>query len=137
MKGAWKGAALQKGATHKGSNKDRGFDPTSCTVSCLGLPFRATPEQVVEFFSPLSLTDFGVNIINGADGRPSGQAIVTFDDCNDAQQALSYDRQIFPGASRYVEVKPISEEKALEKINSSTEPDFQAGILKLRGLPFS
>ncbi|KAF7648162.1 hypothetical protein LDENG_00161170 [Lucifuga dentata] len=55
-----------------------------------GLPFHATGEDIVKFFSPLGLSK--ILIEYGPDGRPSGEADVYFTCHQDAVAAMSRDR---------------------------------------------
>merc|ERR1711924_470010 len=86
----------------------------SSLIKCRGLPFRASAEQVVQFFGWCEIVGGveGVNFLTGADGRRSGEAIIYFRDESTAKEALQYDRQTFPGTSRYVECFSCTEAEA-------------------------
>uniref|UniRef100_A0A3Q3X176 RRM domain-containing protein n=1 Tax=Mola mola TaxID=94237 RepID=A0A3Q3X176_MOLML len=60
-------------------------------VHMRGLPFQASGEDVVKFFSPLVVSKILMEC--GADGRPSGEADVFFACHQDAAAAMSRDRQ--------------------------------------------
>uniref|UniRef100_A0A3Q3WM19 RRM domain-containing protein n=1 Tax=Mola mola TaxID=94237 RepID=A0A3Q3WM19_MOLML len=69
-------------------------------VHMRGLPFQASGEDVVKFFSPLVVSKILMEC--GADGRPSGEADVFFACHQDAAAAMSRDRQHIGG--RYIEL---------------------------------
>ncbi|XP_046871960.1 G-rich sequence factor 1 [Hypomesus transpacificus] len=69
-------------------------------VHMRGLPFHATGEDVVEFFSPLALSR--VLLECGPDGRPSGEAQVFFTCHKDAVSAMSRDKARID--ERYIEL---------------------------------
>merc|ERR1712215_362845 len=66
-----------------------------------GLPFRVTEQEIAEWFSSVAdPTD--VIIHYNAEGRPSGEADVTFATENDARRAMQKDKQNMQ--HRYVEL---------------------------------
>ncbi|XP_061881050.1 G-rich sequence factor 1 [Entelurus aequoreus] len=69
-------------------------------VHLRGLSFHASGEDIVKFFSPLSVSMIRLEL--GPDGRPSGEADVYFDCHEDAVAAMSHDRMNIGG--RYIEL---------------------------------
>lgn len=65
-----------------------------------GLPFNASGEDVVKFFSPLVVSKILIEC--GPDGRPSGEADVYFSCHQDAMAAMSRDRMHI--GERYIEL---------------------------------
>ena len=71
------------------------------TVRMRGLPFRATVDDVLRFFTGFHVMPAGI-VLGQRDGRPSGEAWVTFASPNEAQRALSMNHKNI--GSRYVEL---------------------------------
>ncbi|TRY84584.1 hypothetical protein DNTS_001322 [Danionella cerebrum] len=70
-----------------------------------GLPFSATAEQVLQFFSPLCPVtngSEGILFVRFPDGRPTGDAFVLFSCEEDAQNALKKHKEIL--GKRYIEL---------------------------------
>lgn len=70
-----------------------------------GLPFTATAEQVLQFFSPACpVTDGteGILFVRFPDGRPTGDAFVLFSCEEHAQNALKKHKDIL--GKRYIEL---------------------------------
>ncbi|KAM6958775.1 G-rich sequence factor 1 [Aplochiton taeniatus] len=65
-----------------------------------GLPFQATAEHIVQFFSPIGLSK--VLIEYGPNGKPSGEADVYFECHEDALSAMSRDKAHLQ--ERYIEL---------------------------------
>jgi len=65
-----------------------------------GLPFRVTPSEIEQFFSPLVCTDIQLGVMH--DGRSSGDGFVEFESYGDARQALAKDREKI--SNRYIEL---------------------------------
>lgn len=81
-------------------------------VKCRGLPFSASREQIVNFFtdsvdSPPNPDD--VLIAMGPDGRPNGIAFVEFPSSELAEAALKKDRHLM--GSRYIELFLVTEDE--------------------------
>ncbi|KAG8011768.1 G-rich sequence factor 1 [Nibea albiflora] len=74
--------------------------PQSHYIHMRGLPFHASGEDVVEFFSPLVVSKILLEC--GSDGRSSGEADVYFRCHQDAMAAMSKDRQHI--GERYIEL---------------------------------
>ena len=79
-------------------NNSTGHNSDYC-VKMSGVPFRATEQELKEFFrdaeEPLS-----VKVILNRDGRPSGDALAEFDSEEAVNKAMSKDRECM--GSRYV-----------------------------------
>ncbi|XP_026199196.1 G-rich sequence factor 1 [Anabas testudineus] len=65
-----------------------------------GIPFQASGEDIVKFFSPLVVSKILIEC--GRDGRPTGEADVYFSCHQDAMAAMSRDRQHI--GERYIEL---------------------------------
>jgi hypothetical protein len=72
------------------------------TLRMRGLPFRSTAEDVMRFFTGFHILPSGV-VLGNKDGRPSGEAWVTFSSPSEAQRALLGMNHKNMG-SRYVEL---------------------------------
>ena len=57
-----------------------------------GLPFKATEKEMKEFFLPEAKC-LSVKVILNRDGRPSGDAIASFEDKEAVEAALKKDRE--------------------------------------------
>nr|XP_057925741.1 G-rich sequence factor 1 [Doryrhamphus excisus] len=85
-------------ATASGPSKTSGL--ASHLVHLRGLPFHSSGEDIIKFFSPLSVSKIQLEL--GPDGRPSGEADVYFSCHEDAVAAMSHDRMHIGG--RYIEL---------------------------------
>jgi hypothetical protein len=65
----------------------------SGVVKMRGLPWTATVQDVMGFFTGYQLEANGVYLTNGADGRPSGEGFVLFASESEASRALEKDKQ--------------------------------------------
>ena len=83
-----------------------------------GIPFEAQPADISSFLSDSVIAggDKGITILQGQDGRPSGEAVVLFVSHSDMVNALNHDRQHM--GSRYIEVMYISQEQYTEAIKA-------------------
>ena len=108
-------------------------------VRLRGLPFNATPEQVLQFFAgfePPRGTG-GVHMVLGANGRPNGEAFVEFGSEELAEAAMSKDRQTM--GTRYVEVFRSTADQmaaALHRAGKSNNiaPGMGGGMAGLGGM---
>ena len=57
-----------------------------------GLPFRATEQEMKDFFLPNAKCK-SIKVILNRDGRPSGDAIASFEDEESLQSAMEKDRE--------------------------------------------
>ncbi|KAL1274829.1 hypothetical protein QQF64_027643 [Cirrhinus molitorella] len=73
---------------------------TQNLIHMRGLPYEATGEDIVKFFSPISLVK--VLVEYGPDGRPTGEADAYFNTHQDAVLAMSKDREYI--MKRYIEL---------------------------------
>jgi len=73
-------------------------------VRLRGLPFNATPEQVLQFFAGFEVPRgvAGIHMVLGGNGRPNGEAFVEFGSEELADAAMAKDKQTM--GTRYVEV---------------------------------
>ncbi|XP_035513756.1 G-rich sequence factor 1 [Morone saxatilis] len=74
--------------------------PQSHYVHMRGLPFEATGEDIVRFFSPLVVSKILIEC--GPQGKPSGEASIYFSCHQDAVAAMSRDREFI--GDRYIEL---------------------------------
>ena len=73
-------------------------------VKARGLPWSATPDEVVQFFSSCTIAGgaSGVHFTTNREGRPSGECFVEVETEEDVTEALKKDRCDM--GKRYVEV---------------------------------
>ncbi|XP_059055920.1 RNA-binding protein fusilli-like isoform X1 [Achroia grisella] len=94
-------------------------------VRMRGLPYDATPQQVLEFFStgddPVQVLDGadGVLFVRRSDGRATGDAFVLFAKEDDAPKALSRHRKLI--GSRYIELFRSTTAEVQQVLNRSLE----------------
>jgi len=111
-----------------------------------GLPWGTTKEQVVEFFSGISLEE--CHIIYLPDGRASGEGIVEVASEKELKQVLAKDKENI--GDRYIEVRKSTGSDidwALDRVGvlgvtavggSCTDIENQSNsVVRMRGLPFS
>merc|ERR1712037_223499 len=68
---------------------ERALARNGVKVRISGLPFRATEQEMVDFFSP-EAECVGARVIYNREGRPSGEAIAEFESEEQAQLAIKY-----------------------------------------------
>ncbi|XP_042187117.1 G-rich sequence factor 1 isoform X2 [Oncorhynchus tshawytscha] len=73
-------------------------------VRIRGLPYSCTETDVMLFFSGLDVTEDGVTLVTDHRGRNSGEAYVQFLSQEQADEALTRDREVI--GNRYIEVFP-------------------------------
>lgn len=56
-----------------------------------GLPYRVTAKEIEQFFYPLQIVEIKTGILE--DGRASGDAIVEFNNEDDAREAMGRDKK--------------------------------------------
>ncbi|CAH2057108.1 unnamed protein product, partial [Iphiclides podalirius] len=94
-------------------------------VRMRGLPYDATPQQVLDFFSsgddPVQVLDGleGVLFVRRADGRATGDAFVLFSKEEDAPKALSRHRKLI--GARYIELFRSTTAEVQQVLNRSLE----------------
>lgn len=106
-------------------------------VRVRGLPWSATRDDIVNFFSPVLVTGGpqGVHFTFTRDGRPSGEAFIEFSSADDLEAALLKHNAHM--GKRYVEVfrsKKSEREWVLQK-NGQGGGKVEA-VVRLRGLPY-
>ncbi|PAA85451.1 hypothetical protein BOX15_Mlig020894g5, partial [Macrostomum lignano] len=107
-----------------------GRTATTCVLRMRGLPYDATPADVVAFFAdcPLRGGESGVHLSRDKAGRPSGEGYAEFESVEAANSGLRLHRQNM--GRRYIELFPSSESEM--RVTPLREP-----VLRMRGLPFT
>jgi len=115
-------------------------------VKARGLPWSATADEVITFFSACTVTGgaSGVHFTTNREGRPSGECFVELNTEEDVNEALKMDREEM--GTRYVEVFECSVKDMEHAMGTNSGPgasrdDFgetwgDDGVVRLRGLPF-
>ena len=70
-------------------------------IKMRGLPFRVTEQEIAEWFSSVA-DPVDIYIKYNSEGRPSGEAEVTFGSDSDAKRAMQKDKQNMQ--HRYIEL---------------------------------
>ena len=135
----------------EGNKEENTLATTSYTLKMLGLPFRATEEDVKTFFHPITVA--AVRFTSDDRDRPTGRAYADFSNDTDLKKALRRDRDCI--GRRYIELfvdegpqknKTPSEEteelkpwevKAASSSSATDEGIAESGRLFVRNLPFS
>jgi len=112
-------------------------------VKARGLPWEATPQDIVDFFCDSSVVGgtAGVTIIKNFDGRASGNCFVEMECEGDVEAAIAKDREKI--GRRYIEVfeASLAEVEAETGDRTSNGGDTGDGtddaVVRLRGLPYS
>ena len=86
-------------------------------VKLRGLPYSATKKDIVDFFSGIQVNQYGITVITGGDGRPSGEAFVELTSSEDVEQACSKNRETI--GSRYIEIFKSNKQEIQFASNSS------------------
>lgn len=68
-----------------------GVDSSRWTVKMSGLPWKATEDEIIDWFSPVAKC-VGVRILKNRENRPSGEAFAEFEAEEDAKAALEKNR---------------------------------------------
>jgi len=115
-------------------------------VKARGLPWSATPDEVLAFFSECSVVggEKGVHFGLNREGRPSGEAFIEVEAQDDVQKALDKDRCTM--GKRYIEVFSSSVEDMDYACNTRANNGGGGGfsddlfgddaVVRLRGLPY-
>ncbi|CAH1137536.1 unnamed protein product [Phyllotreta striolata] len=103
-----------------------------------GLPWSATPEDVMNFFNKCHILGgkSGIHMTFSREGRPSGEAFVEFECTRDLEIALEKDRDHM--GNRYIEVFKVNKAE-MEWVVKRSGPTYglnDDGCVRLRGLPF-
>lgn len=93
-------------------------------VMLRGLPFSATEDDVINFFSGLDIKEQGVTMVTDFRGRHSGEAFVEFSSQRAADEALQRDRELM--GSRYIEVFPSRPEEIHSTLKRRSSPSQNA-----------
>ncbi|KAG5189765.1 hypothetical protein JKP88DRAFT_262098 [Tribonema minus] len=113
-----------------------------------GLPWTATEEDILSFFSGFDVRAGGVHIAKNREGRPSGEAYVVFHSELDAHEAKQQrDKEKMGGrwidlfestkGEMYANTGRSAEERWSEAGGERGAKDLDyRGVLKMRGLPF-
>jgi hypothetical protein len=112
-------------------------------VRMRGLPFSAEPADVASFFEAYGVADFGVFIMNGQDGRPTGEAYVVLQTEDGAARAVQ-ERNKDQLGSRWIELFLMTKgDLFTATMRPIDRPRFGMAAAsvptccKLRGLPFA
>ncbi len=117
-------------------------------VKVRGLPYAAMPQDLFTFFQAYGVADYGVYIINGGDGRPSGEAFVLLTTEEAATRAVVEKNRERIG-ERWVELYQVTKGELFAAAMKPTPPGLRMwhpqsssspvlpSCCRLRGLPFS
>lgn len=109
---------------------------STAAVVVTGLPFQVNVFTLVSFFAGLEIDHDDVHILRGADGRPTGKAVMFLKNPAIAQGCLSFHRKVFTNTQYYIQVKLVNPMQAMDLIQQGPIPDYSTCILRVRGVPF-
>ncbi|CAM9272012.1 unnamed protein product, partial [Chrysoparadoxa australica] len=117
----------------------------SGVVRMRGLPFSATVSGVLDFFTGYRISDHGVYIISGQDGRPSGDAYVVFVSEDEARRSLELNKKEM--GERWIELFQVTKSELYSATTRSRISRMDSGkpmfsgapfrCVRLRGLPYN
>ncbi|XP_020290011.1 heterogeneous nuclear ribonucleoprotein H2-like isoform X3 [Pseudomyrmex gracilis] len=94
------GMDMKGGGNYRGNNDSWGGNSGLHSIHMRGLPFKATEQDIADFFRPLQPISVRIILENG--GRPSGEADVEFATHEEAVKAMSKDKSHM--SHRYIEL---------------------------------
>ncbi|KAL0132895.1 hypothetical protein PUN28_000552 [Cardiocondyla obscurior] len=89
-----------KGGNYRGNNDSWGGNSGVYSIHMRGLPFKATEQDIADFFRPIEPVNVRIILENG--GRPSGEADVEFATHEEALKAMCKDKSHM--SHRYIEL---------------------------------
>ncbi|XP_076234436.1 heterogeneous nuclear ribonucleoprotein glorund isoform X2 [Calliopsis andreniformis] len=95
-----RGGMDMKGGNFRGSGDTWGGNSGIHSIHMRGLPFKATEQDIADFFRPIEPVNVRIILENG--GRPSGEADVEFATHEEAVKAMSKDKSHM--SHRYIEL---------------------------------
>jgi len=124
-------------AASTGAHGANGGSSGSVVIKMRGLPYSAAESEIINFFSGMRIASGGVSIGRDASGRASGEAHVEFVSEQDAQGAMTLNRQRI--GSRYIELFRTKQLPSASRRSASAAAETGGGAsetLRLRGMPF-
>jgi len=110
-------------------------------IKARGLPWSATADDVIQFFSKCNVSggSKGIHFTTNRDGRPSGECFVEFESEEDVGEALQMNKKEM--GPRYIEVFECSVKDMEYAIGGTSQNEHgdswgDDGVVRLRGLPF-
>jgi len=105
-------------------------------VRIRGLPWKATQKQIRDFFEGIKLVR--VLILNQTDGRPSGDALVEFQNEEDLEKGILKDKENI--GERYIDVIKATGEE-IDRARGIADPnqimDTKNKVVRMKGLPWT
>ncbi|KAH0947835.1 hypothetical protein HN011_003634 [Eciton burchellii] len=95
-----RGCMDMKGGNYRGSGDSWGGNSGVHSIHMRGLPFKATEQDIADFFRPIEPVNVRIILENG--GRPSGEADVEFATHEEAVKAMCKDKSHM--SHRYIEL---------------------------------
>merc|ERR1739845_34590 len=100
-RGGYGGGPPRGGYGGGGYGGGRGGGASGTTIKMRGLPFRVSENEIYEWFSSVA-DPVDIQIRYNHEGRPSGDAFVSFANDGDAKRAMQKDKQNMQ--HRYIEL---------------------------------
>jgi heterogeneous nuclear ribonucleoprotein F/H len=112
----------------------------SFIVKARGLPWSATPQDVIEFLSDAKVLngEKGIHFTYNKEGKASGEVFVELETKEDLESAMGHDKNHM--GKRYIELKEANEcemKWVIDRMPSNpTDVGNSDGVVRMRGLPF-
>ncbi|XP_020290012.1 heterogeneous nuclear ribonucleoprotein H2-like isoform X4 [Pseudomyrmex gracilis] len=118
------GMDMKGGGNYRGNNDSWGGNSGLHSIHMRGLPFKATEQDIADFFRPLQPISVRIILENG--GRPSGEADVEFATHEEAVKAMSKDKSHM--SHRYIELFLNSSSSGSSGMSLSGIGNFCGGL---------
>ena len=79
-------------------------DAEAGVIRMRGMPFQTTVGEIQAFFTGRQIAPGGIHLEQGADGRPSGNALVKFVNEAEVQEAMKLNKHTIGDGTRYVDI---------------------------------
>eukprot|EP00743_Colponemidia_sp_Colp-15_P002917 GILK01003156.1.p1 GENE.GILK01003156.1~~GILK01003156.1.p1 ORF type:complete len:464 (-),score=39.76 GILK01003156.1:338-1729(-) len=96
-------SSYSRDSRDRGEYRGRYDTPMMPSLKMRGLPYRCTKDDIKMFFADYDVTTRDITILMNAEGRPSGEAVVTFQSESACHRALEERNRKYIG-DRYVEL---------------------------------
>lgn len=92
----------------------------------LGLPYSATPGDIINFFDGLNIVPDGIHFILNSNQRPSGRGFVEFSSLEDASRAMDRNKMMI--GNRYIELFRCAKAEMIAELQGSSGLSMGGGM---------
>merc|ERR1719163_794921 len=108
-----------------------GVPGTDAVVKMRGLPYKVSRNDILEFFTGLSVPLNGVHLMFNEREQPTGEAYVEFSSPDDRERAMTKDRQHMGG--RYVELFRVNRAEMIQALEQFVGGYMNNNNLQMQG----